>query len=159
MVEAGADEVTEEDMLAAMAFAQEAIAAFCDKQQSFIDRVNPTPMDYTVHEIDPVIKERIEPFFSEMEAALHDADKLSRIEKVETLKDRITEEEFMVRLQNVRFCRSSPPKMISRMRSASYPRFLSPTALLPWHPLVAPRSRSWTQAFRSSVPYQALLWV
>ena len=94
MVEAGADEVTEEDMLAAMAFAQEAIAAFCDKQQSFIDRVNPTPMDYTVHEIDPVIKERIEPFFSEMEAALHDADKLSRIEKVETLKDRITEEEF-----------------------------------------------------------------
>lgn len=94
MVEAGADEVTEEDMLAAMAFAQEAIAAFCDKQQSFIDRVNPAPMDYTVHEIDPVIKERIEPFFSEMEAALHDADKLSRIEKVETLKDRITEEEF-----------------------------------------------------------------
>ena len=94
MVEAGADEVTEEDMLAAMAFAQEAIAAFCDKQQSFIDHVNPTPMDYTVHEIDPVIKERIEPFFSEMEAALHDADKLSRIEKVETLKDRITEEEF-----------------------------------------------------------------
>lgn len=94
MVEAGADEVTEEDMLAAMAFAQEAIAAFCDKQQSFIDRVNPTPMDYTVHEIDPVIKGRIEPFFSEMEAALHDADKLSRIEKVETLKDRITEEEF-----------------------------------------------------------------
>ncbi len=94
MVEAGADEVTEEDMLAAMAFAQEAVAAFCDKQQSFIDRVNPTPMDYTVHEIDPVIKERIEPFFSEMEAALHDADKLSRIEKVETLKDRITEEEF-----------------------------------------------------------------
>ena len=94
MVEAGADEVTEEDMLAAMAFAQEAIAAFCDKQQSFIDRVNPAPMDYTVHEIDPVIKERIEPFFSEMEAALHDADKLSRIVKVETLKDRITEEEF-----------------------------------------------------------------
>ncbi len=94
MVEAGADEVSEEDMLKAMAFAQEAIAAFCEKQQQFIDRVNPTPMEYTVHEIDPIIKDRIEPFFAEMEDALHDADKLSRIEKVEDLKDRITETEF-----------------------------------------------------------------
>ena len=32
MVEAGAKEISEEDMLAAMTFGQEAIAAFCDKQ-------------------------------------------------------------------------------------------------------------------------------
>ena len=38
MVEAGADEISEEDMLAAMTFGQEAIAAFCEVQQRFLDR-------------------------------------------------------------------------------------------------------------------------
>ena len=43
MVEAGAEEISEEDMLAAMTFGQEAIAAFCEKQSAFLARVNPTP--------------------------------------------------------------------------------------------------------------------
>ena len=41
MVEAGAKEISEEDMLAAMAFGQEAIAAFCEKQAEFLAKVNP----------------------------------------------------------------------------------------------------------------------
>ena len=49
MVEAGAKEISEEDMLAAMTFGQEAIAAFCDKQAEFIAKVNPTPMEYKLH--------------------------------------------------------------------------------------------------------------
>ena len=36
MLEAGADEISEEDMLSAMAFGQEAIAAFCEEQKKFI---------------------------------------------------------------------------------------------------------------------------
>ncbi len=64
MVEAGADEISEEDMLAAMTFGQEAIA------------------------------ERVAPFMAEMSAALRDADKLSRMGKVEELKARIKEEQF-----------------------------------------------------------------
>ena len=39
MLEAGADEISEEDMLAAMTFGQEAIAAFCEEQKKFFDEV------------------------------------------------------------------------------------------------------------------------
>ena len=49
MVEAGADEITEEDMLAAMNFAQTAIAEFCEAQARFLARVNPEPMAYKIH--------------------------------------------------------------------------------------------------------------
>ncbi len=94
MVEAGADEISEEDMLAAMAFAQEAIGKFCERQAAFIAKANPTPMEYTIHEPDPVIAERIEPYFADMEACLKDADKLSRMSKVDLLKETITQEQF-----------------------------------------------------------------
>ncbi len=94
MVEAGADEISEEDMLAAMAFGQEAIAAFCEVQQRFLDRANIQPVEWPVHVADPAIAERIAPFMGEMSAALHDADKLSRMGKVEELKARIKEEQF-----------------------------------------------------------------
>ena len=43
MVEAGAQEVSEEDMLAAMEFGQQAIAAFCEKQAEFLAKVAPEP--------------------------------------------------------------------------------------------------------------------
>ncbi|MCI9128772.1 MAG: polyribonucleotide nucleotidyltransferase [Eggerthellaceae bacterium] len=94
MVEAGADQISEEDMLAAMTFAQEAIAAFCDKQAEFIAKVNPTPLQYTLHEADPVIGERISGFESEMAEALSSPDKAGRLEQVEALKERIKEDEF-----------------------------------------------------------------
>ncbi len=94
MVEAGANEISEEDMLAAMEFGQEAIAAFCEAQARFIARVNPEPMEYKLHEADPSIGERVERHFDEMSAALHDADKQSRIAKVEALKASIKENDF-----------------------------------------------------------------
>lgn len=94
MVEAGADEISEEDMLAAMTFGQEAIAAFCEVQQRFLERANIVPREWPVHVADPAIAERIAPFMDEMSAALHDADKLSRMGKVEELKNRIKGEQF-----------------------------------------------------------------
>ena len=42
MVEAGAQEVSEEDMLAAMEVGQQAIAAFCEKQAEFLSALTPT---------------------------------------------------------------------------------------------------------------------
>ena len=45
MLEAGAQEVTEEDMLAALMFAQEAIGAFCDVQERFLAKLEITPQD------------------------------------------------------------------------------------------------------------------
>lgn len=94
MVEAGAREVSEADMLDAMSFAQEAIAAFCEKQAEFIAMVNPSPLEYTLHVPDPRIEAKIDPYSDEMSAMLKDADKQSRLLKVEELKDRIRETEF-----------------------------------------------------------------
>ena len=73
-------------MLAAMTFGQEAIAAFCEAQQRFLDRANIEPVEWPVHVADPAIAERVAPFMAEMSAALRDADKLSRMGKVEELK-------------------------------------------------------------------------
>ena len=102
MVEAGAEEISEDDMLAAMKFGQEALAAFCQAQDEFVaewEQVNGAivkkeyPLDQPVEEV----QERIFAHYDEMAAALRDADKLSRIGKVETLKESIraefTEEE------------------------------------------------------------------
>ena len=94
MVEAGAAEVSEEDMLAAMAFGQEAIACFCEKQRAFLEKVAPEPKEYSIHTIDPEISSRIKPFYDEMSAALRDADKHSRMEHVADLKMRIEDEVF-----------------------------------------------------------------
>ena len=94
MVEAGANEVTEDLMLRAMNFGQEAIAEFCRAQQRFLDRCDITPVEWPIHVADPSIDERVNPFFDEMSAALKDADKQARMGKVEELKARIKAEQF-----------------------------------------------------------------
>jgi len=94
MIEAGGQEISEEDMLAAMSFGQKAIAAFCEAQQRFLDRCTIEKRDWPVHVADPSIAERVTPFAEEMSAALKDADKLARMQKVEDLKERIATEQF-----------------------------------------------------------------
>ena len=97
MVEAGANEVTEEDMLAAMQFGQQAIGVFCQAQLDFVaewEQVNGPivrreyPLDVPSEEV----HERVFAHYDEMSAALRDADKLSRQDKVAELKDRIKAE-------------------------------------------------------------------
>ncbi len=97
MLEAGAKEISEEDMLAAMAFGQEAIAAFCKEEEKFFQKcieVNgPFPKrEYVLDEPIPEVHERVFAHFDEMSAALKDADKLSRMDKVEALKESIKAE-------------------------------------------------------------------
>ena len=94
MVEAGAQEISEEDMLKAMTLGQEAIAAFCEAQARFLAKVNPEPREWPVHVADPSIAERVNKHLDEMSAALKDADKLSRMAKVEELKASIKENDF-----------------------------------------------------------------
>ena len=94
MIEAGAAEISEEDMLAAMSFGQTAIAKFCEAQQRFLDRCDIQKREWPIHVPDPSIAERVEKFADEMEAALKDADKQARVGKVEDLKARITAEQF-----------------------------------------------------------------
>ncbi len=97
MLEAGAKEISEDDMLAAMTFGQEAIAAFCEEQKKFFEKVvevnGPFPKrEYILDEPIPEVHERIFAHFDEMSAALKDADKLARMDKVAALKDAILAE-------------------------------------------------------------------
>ena len=94
MVEAGADEISEEDMLAAMNFGQEAIAEFCKAQARFIEKVNPEAMEYTLHEVDPSLVERIWSHESDMKAAVENEDVSARIQIIEDLKKSIKENDF-----------------------------------------------------------------
>ncbi len=102
MVEASADEISEEEMLEAMAFGQEAIAAFCEEQKKFFAKVEEVngpiqAREYVLDEPVPEVHDRVFAHYAEMEAALKDADKLSRIAKADALKAAIkaefTEEE------------------------------------------------------------------
>ncbi len=102
MLEAGAHEISEEDILSAMAFGQEAIAAFCEEQKKFFEKweaVNGPieKREYILDEPIPEVHERIFAHYDEMSAALKDADKQSRMAKVadlmETIKAEFNEEE------------------------------------------------------------------
>lgn len=97
MLEAGAHEISEEDMLSAMAFGQEAIAAFCEEQKKFFDKweaVNGPieKREYILDEPIPEVHERIFAHYDEMSAALKDADKQSRMAKVADLMEAIKAE-------------------------------------------------------------------
>ena len=94
MIEAGADQISEEDMLAAMQFGQTAIAKFCEAQRRFLDRCTIEKREWPIHKPDPCIEERVSKYADAMAAALKDPDKQARMEKVEELKARITAEQF-----------------------------------------------------------------
>ena len=89
MVEAGGEEITEEDMLEAMAFGQKVLGEFCEIQQRFIDRVAPAAKDWPINEPVPEVAERVSAYSAQMDAALKDADKHSRIDKVAALKEEV----------------------------------------------------------------------
>ena len=97
MLEASGDEVSEADMLDAMAFGQDAIAAFCAEQEAFIAKwveVNGPiqPKEYVLDEPNAAVHEKVFAHFDEMSAALKDPDKQSRMAKVAELKDLIVSE-------------------------------------------------------------------
>ncbi len=91
MVEAGGDEVPEEEMLDALEFAQKVIGEFCDAQQAFLDKVDIEPKEYELDEPIPEIVDKVNTYYDRMYADLQDADKQSRLDKVEALKAEIKE--------------------------------------------------------------------
>ena len=90
MVEAGADEVSEQDMVAALEFAQKVIGELCDEQQNFIDKCqaagNITPFEYELDEPCASVIDKINSHYDEMYAAISDDDIAARIPRVEQLK-------------------------------------------------------------------------
>ncbi|TLM72293.1 MAG: polyribonucleotide nucleotidyltransferase [Actinobacteria bacterium] len=92
MIEAGCHEVSEDDMLAALTFAQEAIAAFCEAQERFLARCEIKRMEVVFDEPSAELKERIFAAGGEkMKAALHNPDKHARMDAVAAVKAELTE--------------------------------------------------------------------
>ncbi|MBS3957180.1 MAG: polyribonucleotide nucleotidyltransferase [Clostridiales bacterium] len=90
MIEAGAYEVSETDMLAALTFAQQAIAEFCSAQEVLLAECNVVPMEVPLYTIAESLRERVFADGSEkMRAALHNPDKHSRQDGVAAVKDEI----------------------------------------------------------------------
>ena len=90
MVEAGANEVSEEDMLKALTFAQEAIGEFCAVQEQFLAELEITPMVVRLDEAPEELREKIFAAGAEkMRAALHNPDKHARMDAVAAVKDEL----------------------------------------------------------------------
>jgi polyribonucleotide nucleotidyltransferase len=121
MLEASGEEVSEEDMLQAMAFGQTAIAAFCREQQVFLDKyavVNGEiqPKEYELDQPNVYVHDKVFAHYDEMSAALKDADKLSRMAKVADLKTLI-KAEFTAEEQE-EFSRAIPVELKSLEKHA-----------------------------------------
>ncbi len=88
MIEAGANEVPEDDMLEALRFAQSAITQFCEVQKNFASRCASTKMEVAIYEIDQELRNRVFSIGSEkMSEALRNPDKHSRISNVAAVKE------------------------------------------------------------------------
>ncbi|MFA5843581.1 MAG: polyribonucleotide nucleotidyltransferase [Coriobacteriia bacterium] len=90
MVEAGAREVCEEDMLDALEFAQKAIAEFCAVQERFLSRLDITPMEFPLNIPSEELRERVFSAGQEMmREALHNPDKHARMDAVAEVKKQV----------------------------------------------------------------------
>ncbi|MBN1192575.1 MAG: polyribonucleotide nucleotidyltransferase [Coriobacteriia bacterium] len=90
MVEAGASEVSEEDMLKALTFAQEAIGEFCAVQQRFLSELDITPMEVKLDEAPAELRDKVFAAGADkMRAALHNPDKHARMDAVAAVKEEI----------------------------------------------------------------------
>lgn len=90
MVESGAQEASEEDMLEALLFGHEAIKELCQFQEEIIAEVGKEKMEVELVLPDETLKETItNDYLAQMKAAIQTKDKLERAEKVDALKEEI----------------------------------------------------------------------
>lgn len=87
MVEAGANELTEEQMLEAILFGHEEIKSICRFFQSIIDALGKEKFDFPKHEIDAQLRERVERIAKDrILTALRTDDKMVRVEGIAEIK-------------------------------------------------------------------------
>lgn len=119
MLEASADEVSEEDMLSAMAFGQKAIAAFCEAQEDFFTKwvQENGPIEQKEYELDepiPFVHDKVFAHKEEMEAALRDPEKHSRQDNVAALKEAIKQEFSEEELEEYAFAIAAELKSLEK---------------------------------------------
>ena len=92
MVEAGAKEVSEKDMLDALMFGHDAIKELVAFQEEIIDKIGVTKMEYEVLEITDELKEEIYTLaHDDLDKAFRIKDKLEKYEAIDKIKENILE--------------------------------------------------------------------
>ena len=92
MVEAGAKEVSEEDMLEAFMFGHDAIKELISFEEKIISEIGKEKMEYEKLEIEPELRDEIYSLAKEdMDKALRIKDKLEKYAKIDELKETIVE--------------------------------------------------------------------
>ena len=92
MVEASADEVSEEDMLEALMFGHEAIKELIEFEEKIIEEVGISKKDYEIVKIDEEINSKVRDIITvKMVNAIQIEEKLARQEKIEELKEEVRE--------------------------------------------------------------------
>ncbi len=90
MVEAGAKEASESDMLDALMFGHDAIQELCDFQKSIIDEVGEEKMEYEVLELTDDLRNDIKDMCaSKLDKALRIKDKLEKYNTIDTIKEEV----------------------------------------------------------------------
>ncbi len=90
MVEAGAAEVGEEDMLAALMFGHEAIKKLCAFQKDIIKEIGKEKRKIELYSIDPTLKEAVESVAKErLIKAVSIVDKLERYAAIDAIDDEV----------------------------------------------------------------------
>ena len=90
MVEAGAKEVSEEDMLEALMFGHEAIKELCKFQKEIMAEVGQEKMEYEVLEISDELRNEINEYCGKrLDEALRIKDKLTKYNAIDSLKEEV----------------------------------------------------------------------
>ena len=90
MVEAGAKEASEDDMLEALMFGHEAIKELCAFQKEIIEEVGQPKMEYEVLEIEDSLREKIKALCSkDLDEALRIKGKLEKYNRIDEIKTNI----------------------------------------------------------------------
>lgn len=93
MVEAGANEISEKEMLGAIVFGHDRIKEICAEQEKFISQFNVEKMEFTMEEVNPEIKDFVDKKATEeLTAAIETHGKHERDDAIKELEERLTEE-------------------------------------------------------------------
>ena len=90
MVEAGADQVSEDDMLEALMFGHEAIKKLCEFQEKIIKEIGKPKREVSLYKVDENLNKEIrDNCEKELIKAVSIKDKLERADKIDEIKNRI----------------------------------------------------------------------
>ena len=88
MIEAGAHEASEEDMLAALMFGQKHVKMLCEFQESIIEVVGKEKVEVELAKIDPELEKEVKDFAEDdMLSAVQIKDKLASYAKIDEVKE------------------------------------------------------------------------